>query len=379
MTLQGPVLLTGATGFIGGFLAAELLRRGVRVVAPVRSVGGRGPDERAAGLLRFFDLPRDAPLEVFEGDVELPNLGMDGPTSRRLRRQIGSVLHCAANTSFAGRKADEVQRVNARGAEHVFHAVGGVDSFWHMSTAYAVGAGPGLHQEELRAAESFNNLYERSKNQAELRLAELCDRAGTVLKVFRPSIVYGDSRTGRCLSFKGLYYPVRTLLFLRDSMVRDVRKHGGARAAKLGVELEKDGSVSMPLFFPGGGSINLIPVDHLVRSVLEIGAADICGVFHVVSPEPLSVSVLLDYIESCFDIRGIEVADDYRDHNGALQKLVNGYMELYYPYFCDRRRFDDTRARSVLSSAGLSCPPLDLPAFRRCMEYAVSRGWSTPL
>jgi nucleoside-diphosphate-sugar epimerase len=379
LSIPGPVLVTGATGFIGGFLTAELLGRGIRVFAPVRTAPGRTARQRAEGLLRYFGLPADSPLEAFAGDVELPGLGMEEGVARRVREEVGTVLHCAANTSFAARRADEVARVNLQGACNVFGAAGGLDRFWHMSTAYAVGAGPGVYREEPARRASFNNRYEESKNAAERELTRLCAARGTRLAVFRPSVVYGDSSSGRCLSFQALYYPVRTLLFLRDTAVRDIRRHGGGRAEALGVTMSGDGTVRMPLRFPGGGWLNMVPVDHLVRAVMAITQTDPAGVFHVVSPSPITVSDLLGYIGECFGITGIRVAEDIAGFDGPLQKLVNGYMELYYPYFCDRRRFDDARARSVLDPAGIGCPPLDLPAFRRCMEYAIRHRWGADL
>ena len=372
-------MVTGATGFIGGFLAAELLRRGIRVYAPIRPGPGRSVRERAEGLLRYFGLPAESPLRPFAGDVELPGLGMEPEIADRIEREVGAVLHCAADTSFAARRADEVVRVNLGGTRNVFAAAGDLDRFWHMSTAYSVGARPGVHREELVRPKAFNNRYEESKSAAELELSELCEASGTRLTVFRPSVVYGDSRSGRCLSFRALYHPVRTLLFLRDTALRDIRHHDGSRAEALGVAVNGEQKVRMPIRFPAGGAVNLIPVDHLVRAVLALAEADARGVFHLVSGNPVTVCKLLEYVEECFGIGGIGVSKEIDGFDGPLQKLVNGYMKVYYPYFCDRREFDDSRARSVLDPAGISCPPLDLPTFRHCMNYAIRHGWGADL
>ncbi|MFO7948770.1 MAG: SDR family oxidoreductase [Candidatus Fermentibacteraceae bacterium] len=372
---EGPVLVTGATGFIGGFITAELLRRGVRVIAPVRPGGGRSPRDRAAALLEFFGLPPDSPLEAVEGFVDRPGLGLARPAARRIRNEVGTVMHCAADTSFAARRRDRVHRVNVRGLENVFHSVGDCRRFWHMSTAYSVGSRPGTYAEELRPAREFNNQYERSKHLAERRITELCRETSTRLMILRPSVVYGDSGTGASLSFNALYYAVRTLLFIRDTMLRDIRERGGDRARRLGVSAEADGRTRMPVSLPGGGELNVIPVDYLVGSVMALAEADGEGIYHIVSRRPSSVSALIGYIETCFGIYGLEVSDDYRRSEGGLQTMVNGYMELYYPYFCDGRTFEDTRARSVLDPAGITCPELSLPVFRRCMEYAVGQDW----
>jgi len=372
---EGPILVTGATGFIGGFITAELLRRGIRVIAPVRPKGGRPPRDRASALLSFFGLPPDSPLEAVEGWVERPGMGLARAEARRIRNEVDSVMHCAADTSFAARKSGRVNRVNVRGLENVFHSVGGCRRFWHMSTAYSVGSRPGAYAEELRPTREFNNQYERSKHLAERRITELCRETDTRLMILRPSVVYGDSGTGASLSFNALYYAVRTLLFIRDTMLRDIRERGGGRARRLGVSVDDDGGTRMPVSLPGGGGINVIPVDYLVGAVMALAEADGEGIYHIVSHRPSSVSELVGYIESCFGISGIEVSKDYPRSDGGLQAMVNGYMDLYYPYFCDRRTFDDTRAGSVLDPAGITCPELSLSVFRRCMEYAVGQDW----
>jgi nucleoside-diphosphate-sugar epimerase len=372
---EGPILVTGATGFIGGFITAELLRRKVRVIAPIRPRGDRSPRDRAAALLDFFGLPPDSPLEAVGGCVERPGMGLARPEARRIRNEVDSVMHCAADTSFAARKSDRVHRVNVGGLENVFEAVGGCRRFWHMSTAYSVGSRPGSYAEELRPVREFNNQYERSKHLAERKISELCRETGTRLMILRPSIVCGDSTTGTSLSFNALYYPVRTLLFIRDIMLRDIRERGGGRARPLGVSVEADGGTRMPVRFPGGGGINVIPVDYLVGAVMALAEADGQGIYHLVSHNPATVSELVGYIESCFGISGIEVSEDYPRSDGGLQAMVNGYLELYYPYLCDGRTFGDPRARSVLDPAGITCPRLSLPVFRRCMEYAAGQDW----
>jgi len=372
---EGPVLVTGATGFIGGFITAELLRRGVRVIAPIRPSGDRSPRERANALLRFFDLTADSPLEAMEGWVDRPGMGLAESEARRIRNEVDTVMHCAADTSFAARRRNRVQRVNVLGLENVFNTVGACGRFWHMSTAYSVGSRPGTYTEELRPVREFYNQYERSKHLAEERISQLCRQSGTRLMILRPSIVYGDSATGMSLSFSALYYPVRTFLFIRDTMIRDLVERGGRRARRLGVSAGAEGRTRIPVRLPGGGELNVVPVDYLVKSVMALAEADGEGVYHIVSRSPSTVSELLEYIESCFGITGLEVSPDYRRAGGALQSMVNGYMELYYPYFCDGRVFDDTRARSVLDPAGVTCPRLSLPVFRRCMEYAIRQDW----
>jgi hypothetical protein len=49
-------------------------------------------------------------------------------------------------------------------------------------------------------------------------------------------------------------------------------------------------------------------------------------------------------------------------------------IEVFFPYFTMRVRFDDRRARSRLEPAGISVPPLDR-YFDRLIAFAQRAGW----
>ena len=55
----------------------------------------------------------------------------------------------------------------------------------------------------------------------------------------------------------------------------------------------------------------------------------------------------------------------------ALEQQFEGMVAIYQPYMNDMRRFDTTRADVVLDKAGVVCPEVDYPLFKRCMDYAV--------
>ncbi|MDH7499360.1 MAG: SDR family oxidoreductase, partial [candidate division NC10 bacterium] len=231
----------------------------------------------------------------------------------------------------------------------------------------------------------FHNEYERSKHQAEGEISSLCREAGLPLSIYRPSIVYGDSRTGHSLSFNALYYPVRILLLVKDMLERDIRERSGQQAQEMGVSLLPDGRMRMPIRvgINGGGSIDLIPIDHLVQSVLALmEAEDSTGVFHIVNPQRLTVKDLIQMIQETYPMTGIETVPEEKIQDAwrsPLETLIDYYMEVYKPYLNDLRAFDDARARPILKSAGLACPPLTLERFHRCMAYARTVDWGNGL
>lgn len=92
------VLLTGATGYLGGYLARDLLARGAIVVCPVR-----GPDPAArlrARLGALGILPGRAAVAV-GADLTQPRLGMSEPDYQRLCDETDVIIHCAASVNLA--------------------------------------------------------------------------------------------------------------------------------------------------------------------------------------------------------------------------------------------------------------------------------------
>src|SRR5213592_4320106 len=89
------IFLTGATGFIGSHLTARLLREGHHVKAlarPSKTVSVRERVERivsAAGVTRFEN------LDVLEGDISQPHLGLSNAARAEVITSTEEVWHCA--------------------------------------------------------------------------------------------------------------------------------------------------------------------------------------------------------------------------------------------------------------------------------------------
>ncbi len=118
------ILLTGATGFLGSYLARTLLARGERVRALRRS----GSDLSLLGS----DAGR---IDWFQADLFDP-LGLEDAL-----QGIDTVYHCAALVSFDPREREAMMKVNAEGTANMVNASldAGVRCFLHVSSVAAVG------------------------------------------------------------------------------------------------------------------------------------------------------------------------------------------------------------------------------------------------
>ena len=266
--------LTGGTGFLGSHVAVELVRRGFRVALLARSDKHRSAKARLGELLDWFGLPpgERRGVRVVEGDITLPLMGIAPDEYRGLLDETDEIIHCASNTAFSERKRAEVEAVNSAGLERVleFARASGAYFFHHVSTAFVAGKTSGPCPEGPAAPREFWNAYEETKCQGERRVAEVCREAGFGLGIYRPSIVYGDSRTGRSRLFNAVYYPVRTALMIKELYEKDIRERGGRKAGEMGVRIESDGSTHLPLRIEtaGRGGLNLIPVDFFTAAFL---------------------------------------------------------------------------------------------------------------
>ncbi len=374
---SSPILITGATGFLGGFLAGELIKRGRKTILLVRPKGNDSALKRVSKLLKFLDIQPEHEPVVIPGEIDKHGLGLSDE-HRRILKDVNEVLHCAADTSFAERKKQQVEQTNLQGLRNVFDVVPNCERFYHMSSAYSAGKQEGIIKEQMHHPPAFHNPYERSKNEAEKLITNLCSEKGINLTIFRPSITYGDTTTGKSLRFNALYFPVRTLLFFKDSLKKDLLERSGQRAAEMGVSINEDGTLHLPLTFPGSGGLNLVPINFLVKAVTAIMDSGETGIFHIVNPKSLTIGQLAQNIQKHYAISGLSVAAKAAQ-DGPLQTLINRYLDVYYPYFCDNRIFDDFQAKKILEPLGIECPELTSDVFKRCMDYAIEVGWGSKI
>jgi nucleoside-diphosphate-sugar epimerase len=382
-------LLTGGTGFLGSHIAAELLGRGCRVCLLARPLNGQSAEDRVLRLLDWFGLSADSRrgLRVVEGDVTRPGLGVEPAVSRELARETDEIIHCASNTSFSERKRGEVEAVNADGLARVlaFAKESGASFFHHVSTAFVAGRTAGLCPEAPPTVREFHNAYEETKARGERLAAEACAEAGLGLAIYRPSIVYGDSRTGRSLLFNAVYYPVRTAVFLKTVYEKDVRERGGKKAAEMGVRIGPDGMAHLPLRIEtaGRGGLDLIPVDFFTAAFFALlEEAPAGGIFHIVNGRPKPVEDLIDYTCRFFRISGVRACGPEEfvvSPRNPLEALYDQYVEAYAPYMKDVRTFETAASGPILEKRGIVCPEFDYGVFSRCMDFAVRTGWGARL
>ena len=359
-------LVTGATGFVGGAIVLELLDKTDADVVCLARPAGDTPAAaarlgRALGrALHAYGRERDFGPEVARrchavaGDLTRPLCGADpaelGP--------VTEIWHCAASLEFEDENEEEIFRTNVEGTEAAVELARelGCESFNYVSTAYVAGKLGGTIRETVPPLDSaVNNAYEKSKIHAEHVVSAARDLH---VRILRPSIVIGHSRTYAATSFTGMYGFLRGLRTLK----REVSKRLGDFLAHRPLRFLADPETPM----------NLIPVDFVARNgvALALNGAG-AGVYHLTNacPAPLGVGVELACKE--LGLRAPRFVGSEREFT-SLDRELNRQITFYAPYMRDDKEFDRANVDAILG-ARASWSPLPREELRRYVRWYLDR------
>lgn len=172
------IFLTGATGFIGQYLARRLHAEGARVLALERTPG-KGDDLAVAGL------------EIVRGDIN------DHARMNELIRRVDIVIHNAARLR-GGRRVDFL-RNNVEATRNLAQAGAdaGIERFVYVSSiAVYGGIDANCDIGEEMPTKLFGDPYGDSKILAELAVCEVSEKSELSYGIARPGMVYGPRSPG---------------------------------------------------------------------------------------------------------------------------------------------------------------------------------------
>jgi thioester reductase-like protein len=219
--------LTGSTGYIGSYLAAEFLQgRNESLNLLVRAKDPRDAEQRLWRALQMhLEFPAFRELlhshvRIFCGDLTDDKFGLAAAEYDALVASTDSVLHCAASLNRKSEKS--CLNVNLRGTLEVIRLAQrardqhGLRRFSEVSTVAVAG-----HRHDEVVTEDRAIDWERSDYDPYARTKKFCEHMVRELlpdvqrTVFRPSIVLGDSRRPETTQFD----MVRAFVFLADLAV----------------------------------------------------------------------------------------------------------------------------------------------------------------
>jgi thioester reductase-like protein len=344
--------VTGATGFIGRFLIAELLENREGTIYCLCRAGSL--DKLDALKDRLGDDERIVPIV---GDLSKPRLGVDDKEIERLTGNIEHFFHLAAIYDLTA-DADSQRAANVEGTRHALQLAEAVraEHFHQVSSIAAAGLYKGVFTEDMfdEAQDVEHNAYYLTKHESE-RVVRT--ESKVPWRVYRPGVVVGHSKTGEIDKIDGPYYFFKALQRVRGLTPSWVR----------GVGIE-------------GGEINIVPVDYVAKAMDYIAhQPDLDGrAFHLTDPEPLTVGGLFKALTKAakapqptvnvdaraLDALPVRLGMSLSRLPGAKQVTDLALAELGIPresfaYLTYPTHFDSTKTRAVLHGSGIEVPPFN--------------------
>jgi nucleoside-diphosphate-sugar epimerase len=211
--MTDKVLVTGATGFIGGAVIRRLIKEGSKdVVAAVRKPG----------------LNISSSLQT----VILPSLAVDADWSEALVK-VAVIVHCAARAHVMKDDAidpvEAYREVNVAGTLELARqaALSGVKRFIFISSIKVNGEStPQGRQFLADDTPAPEDPYGVSKSEAEMGLLELAKESSMDVVIIRPPLVYGPGVKGNFASLikwveRGIPLPLGAVHNLRSLVALD--------------------------------------------------------------------------------------------------------------------------------------------------------------
>ncbi|MEB3983114.1 carboxylic acid reductase [Mycobacterium sp. 663a-19] len=374
------VLLTGATGFLGRYLALDWLERmdlvDGKVIALVRA---RSDADARARLDQTFDtdpkllahfreLAADH-LEVVAGDKGEANLGLDPATWQRLADTVDLIVDPAALVNHV-LPYSELFGPNALGTAELIRIAltGRQKPYTYVST---IGVGdqiePGKFTEDadIRAIsatrtinDSYANGYGNSKWAGEVLLREAHDLCGLPVAVFRCDMILADTSYAGQLNVPDMF--TRMILSLVATGI----------APKSFYELDADGN-RQRAHYDG------LPVEFIAEAIATLGArngSDRFRTYHVMNPydDGIGFDEFVDWLieDGC----AVQRVGDYGDwlqrfetalralpekrRNASLLPLLHNYQKPERPINGSMAPTDRFRAAVQDAKVG---PDKDIP------------------
>ena len=259
--------VTGATGFIGRYLVANLLRRGEPVYVLVR----KGSQKKLAALREHWGADEKQVIAVV-GDLSKERMGVADADIRKLKGKVKHLFHLAAVYDLSA-SAEDQQLANVEGTRNAVRFAEAISAgcFHHVSSIAAAGMYDGVFREDMfEEAEDLDHPYFRTKHDSEGIVRRECKRP---YRIYRPGFVVGDSKTGFIDKIDGPYYFFKFIQRMRKALPQ-----------------------WMPTIGIEGGRINIVPVDYVADAMDFLahrkGLDGKC--FHLTDPEPYRIGEVLN-------------------------------------------------------------------------------------
>jgi len=352
--------VTGSTGAIGSALVPLLLQdNNTEVRLLIRARDHEHLEARLADLMTFWGYDQDRKeirqrIKAVRGDVSLPQFGIEPAEYDKLSNECTHIIHSAGIVRM-NLPIEEARKSSVDSARNIIALAkacgrrGHFEKVEFVSTVGVGGRNPGLIPEAwITNKRAFHNTYEEAKAEAEVYIYKQI-MEGMPVTVHRPSMVVGDSRTGKIIHFQIFYHLCeflsgrRTLGIIPE--VRDTR-------------------------------LDIIPADYVARAIVWSSDQDgtIGKILHLCSgpDQSIPISVLKDRVQRIFKSFGEKLPRSVSIPIALFKaslpfislfvspkaKRAIKTLPVFFDYLAERQSFANASTRVVLEPEGIKLPDI---------------------
>ncbi len=343
---QPYFLLTGATGFVGAFLLAELLAQtAARVACLVRANSAEQGLARVQANLQKYGLWQAGfagRVDVLCGDLGLVGLGLSPEQRERLAGELTAIYHNGALVNFVY-TYEQHRASNVGGTLEILRLAAPRNLPVHLvSTLSVFHTGSPNHgithreDEDLRQVGVPFGGYAQSKWVAE-QLAFAAQARGFRITLYRPGLVSGHSQSGAWNSGDMMTAMARACLLMGAVPDLDIQ-------------------------------VDLVPVDFVSRAIVALSLrSNPAPVYHLANPHPLAYRALVEWLGGLPQKVETLAFNDWRTRLTELLLQVGGSDALAYLPLIEEvdvaqvymPKFDCTNTQRDLQDSGVVCHAVD--------------------
>jgi thioester reductase-like protein len=348
------MFVTGATGFFGAFVLAELVATTqARIHCLVRAADNHDAQARLLATWAGYFPTRALPERVtaIAGDLGRSRFGLSEDAFRELARTVDAIYHAGATVHYL-HPYSTLRASNVLGTEEVLRlaAAERTKPVHHVSSLGVFGSTDQIACEDTPLdAHDVGDGYAQSKWVAEQLVMQARD-AGIPVAIYRPGRLTGDSRSG-----------TSNAKDLLDSLIQTCVRLGAAPDLDL--------------------LVDMVPVDFASAALVQLSSRpeSLGQTFHLGHPQPIAWRDLVAALESFgYPLRRLPfeawtaAVHHYATHrqDGRAVLSVGGLSlaelreSLIAQYDC----------RATLDTLGVQPPAIDPALLRAGFAYLVKAG-----
>ncbi len=353
------VLLTGANGFLGVYLLAELCKLdNCGIICLVRANNLAEAESRILSSIENAGLTEKITNEkwrVLAGDIAKPRLGLSKNAFSQLAKNVDCILHNAAWVhhllDYSHLRASnvlslhEILKLASTGRRKSIHFVSTMGAAVANSDEIIDENFPHFHQADITRLE---NGYTLSKWAAEILLANAA-KLGHRIKIYRPGYITGDALTG-ALPFKNNHL----MLFIKSC-------------------------IQMSAAPADWGKLDMMPVNFVAEaiiSLMQLPFEKSC-IYNLNHPKPPDWSQIFSWIEKqgypLMQVKNTIWLNQHLarvDKTNALYPLLSFYFE--HPMHAEQEAFSKVLQENTLQALqqlNLKFPEITKKLITRYLNY----------